>query len=156
MNTKFSQSTLRILVIGALILGAGIYYQTFAAQRLQESQTALSRVQGAQARADETKSRVEEYVRLLAVMTDKNINRQEPFSVVSEFSPLEISQLAPLLETLYQRDGYFFLQRFEISWRDENQKMGLLPRVALEIEGRKVLLFSNDSVGGASLTTAQR
>jgi len=153
--SSFTNTTIQILVVGALLLGAGVFYQGFASHRVDEARQALRRVEAALSRAETTKQRAEQYVNLLASMTDRNIDRQEPFAVVSEFSPQEISQLGPLLDTLYQRDGHFFLQRFQLSWRDADDTLGLLPRVALELEGRKVLLFS-DEAADASLTTTEK
>jgi hypothetical protein len=89
-------------------------------------------------------------------MADKNIDRQEPFSVVSEFSPQEIRQIGPLLDTLYQRDGHFFLQRFQLAWRNGDARRGLLPRVALDLEGQKVLLFSNEAADASSISVVKR
>ena len=96
------------------------------------------------------------FKRLLEKMADRNIDRQEPFSVVSEFSPQEIKQIGPLLDTLYQRDGHFFLQRFQLSWRRSIDQPGLLPRVVLDLEGQKVLLFSDASTDSTSLAVVNR
>ena len=82
--------------------------------------------------------------------------RQEPLAVVSEFSPREISQVGPLLNTLYQRDGSFFLKRFKMNWRGADDDLGLLPRVALDLEGRKVLLFSDKAAAGVPVAQLQR
>jgi hypothetical protein len=140
---SFTNTTVQFLVAGALVLGAGVFYQSFAAHRAEEASKALKRIDTAQQQADTTKQRAEQYVRLIADMADQRIDRQEPLSVVSEFSPDEISQMGPLLGTLYQRDGSFFLKRFELTWRDANKELGLRQRVALDLEGRKVLLFSD-------------
>lgn len=154
--SSFNNTTIRVLIAGALVLGAGIYYQSFADHRLDEANKALTRVNAAQSKADTLKLRAEQYVALLARMADSNKDRQEPFSVVSEFSPREISQVGPLLDTLYQRDGHFFLQKFRMAWRDGNEKEGRLPRVALDLEGRKVLLFSDEAVNTSSVAFVER
>ncbi len=153
---SFTKTTVRILAVGAIVLAAGVYYQTFASHRLEEARAALSHIEAAQSRAETTKQRAELYASLLANMTDKKMDRQEPFSVVSEFSPREIKQLGSLLDTLYQRDGHFFLQHFRLSWQDANKKLGLLPRLELELDGRKVLLFSDKVADALSATTAKR
>jgi hypothetical protein len=154
--TSFTNSTTRALVAGALILGAGVYFQNFASIRLDEAQQAVRQVSAAQSQAETTKRRAEQYVSLLAKMADSRIDRQEPFSVVSEFSAQEISEVGPLLDTLYQRDGHFFLKRFQLAWRDGDEKLGLLPRVALDLEGRKVLMFSDAAGIPSSVVTAER
>ena len=151
--SSFTNTTLKVLVVGAVALGAGIYYQISASQQLEAARQALRQVNTAQAQAGTTNQRVEQYVDLLANMTDRKIDRQEPFSVVSEFSPQEISQVGPLLDTLYQRDGHFFLQRFQLAWRDADNQNGLLPRVALDLEGRKVLLFSDEAPAASSIAS---
>ena len=140
---SFTKTTVQVLVAGALVLGTGIFYQSFASYRVDEVSKALPRVDAAQRQADEKKRLAEQYVRLIAEMAERKIDRQEPLSVVSEFSPSEISQIGPLLGTLYQRDGSFFLERFELTWREANKDLGLRTRVALDLDGRKVLLFSN-------------
>ena len=154
--TSFTSSTTRVLVAGALILGAGVFFQKFASLRLDEAQQALRQVENAQSQAEMTKRRAEKYLSLLAKMADSRIDRQEPFSVVSEFSAQEISEGGPLLDTLYQRDGHFFLKRFQLAWRDGDEQLGLLPRVALDLEGRKILLFSDGGGISSSVVTAER
>jgi type II secretory pathway pseudopilin PulG len=146
--TSFGKSNIRVLILGALMLGAGVYYEGVASQRVDEARQALRSVDVAQSQVQTATQRAQKYISLLENMVEQNVDRQEPFSVVSEFSPQEIKQIAPLLDTLYQRDGHFFLQRFELAWRNGNQQQGLLPRVALDLEGQKVLLFS-DAVGDA-------
>jgi hypothetical protein len=153
---SFTTTTVQILVAGALVLGGGVYYQSYASQRVDEARQALRRIDAAQSRAEQTKQSAEQYVRLIADMAERKIDRQEPFSVVSEFSPREIGQVGPLLDTLYQRDGHFFLKRFQLTWRDANEQMGLLPRVALDLEGRKVLLFSDEVVAASSVSSVKR
>jgi len=154
--SSFTNTTIMNLVAGALILGAGVYYQNFASQRVDEARQALRTIDAAQSQAETTKQRAEQYISLLAKMADRKMDRQEPFSVVSEFSPQEISQVGPLLDTLYQRDGHFFLKRFQLAWRDGDRQLGLLPRVALDLEGRKVLLFSGEPAVASSIVTAKR
>lgn len=141
---------------GALVLGAGVFYQGYASQRVEEARLALRKIDAAQSQAETTKQRAELYVTLLSRMADRKIDRQEPFSVTSEFSPLEISQVGPLLSTLYQRDGHFFLEGFEIAWRDADERLGLLPRVAVDLEGRKVLLFSDEATAVSSVASIKR
>ena len=140
---SFTKTTVQVLVAGALVLGTGVFYQSFASYRVDEASKALPRIDAAQRQADTKKRLAEQYVRLIAEMADRKIDRQEPLSVTSEFSPSEISQIGPLLGTLYQRDGSFFLERFELTWREANKELGLRTRVALDLDGRKVLLFSN-------------
>lgn len=154
--TSFTNSTTRNLVAGALILGAGVYFQNFASHRMDEARQALRAVDAAQSRTETIKQRAERYVSLAAKMADSKIDRQEPFAVISEFSAQEISEVGPLLDTLYQRDGHFFLKRFQLSWRDGDDQLGLLPRVALDLEGRKVLLFSDEVAITSSVVTAKR
>jgi hypothetical protein len=148
--SSFTNTTIRVLVTGALVLGAGIYYQSYASLRLDEARQAINRVDSAQSRAETTKRHAEQYNKLIARMADSKIDRHEPFALISEFSPLEISQIGPLLDTLYQRDGHFFLQRFQLAWRDADKQRGLLPRVALDLEGRKVLLFSGEAAASSA------
>lgn len=147
--SSFTKTTTKLLVAGALVLGAGVYYQGFAEQRVEEARQALQRVNGAHTQAETTRQRAEQYVSLIAKMADRKIDRQEPFAVVSEFSPREITQVGPLLDTLYQRDGYFFLQRFRLAWRDVDGDGGKVSRVALDLEGRKVLLFSDEAAASS-------
>lgn len=154
--SSFTNATVRILAAGAIVLGAGVYYQIFASHQLEEANRALRRIEGAQAQAETTKRRAEQYVTLLAEMADRNSDRQEPISVVSELTPEEINKVGSLLDTLYQRDGYFFLQRFQLSWQGANNRPGRRPSVELELDGRKVLLFSDDAVYATSLKTAKR
>jgi type II secretory pathway pseudopilin PulG len=154
--TSFTHTTTQILVIGALVLGAGVYYQDVASQRVDQAKQAMRRVETAQSEAETARQRAQKYINLLANMADKNVDRQEPFSVVSEFSPQEFRQIGPLLDTLYQRDGHFFLQRFQLAWRDGDDQRGLLPRVALDLEGQKVLLFSDEAADVSSLTAVIR
>jgi len=139
-----------------MVLAAGVYYQTFASQRLDEANLATTRIESAQSRAEVTKRQVEQYVNLLASMTRDEADLQEPFSVASEFTPQEINRLAPLLDTLYHRDGHFFLQQFQLSWKDISDQSGKLPSVALELDGRKVLLFSDQAIESLALATAAR
>lgn len=151
--SSFTHTTIKVLVTGALFLGAGVYYQIHASQRLDQARDALRRVDAAQSQAETTKRHAEQYASLLVTMADSKVDRQEPFSVVSEFSPQEISQVGSLLEALYQRDGHFFLRRFQMAWRDGDDKLGLLPRVALDLEGRKVLLFSDETAAISSIAS---
>jgi len=153
---SFTKTTTGMLIAGSLALGAGIFYQTYASERLDEARQALQQIDAAQSGAEATRERGEQYVKLIADMAGKKIDRQEPLSVVSEFSPREISQVTPLLDTLYQRDGHFFLESFQLAWRGGNAREGLLPRVALDIEGRKVLLFSEEAAGSTTAATEQR
>ncbi len=152
--TTFSKSSVRLMAAGALLLGAGVYYQSISEQRVEEARTALRGLETARMELDTARDRAERYNLLLATMASENEDRQEPFSVVSEFSPQEIKQVGQLLGTLYQRDGHFFLEHFEISWRNGNARQGILPRVALELEGRKVLLFSDEIAGLSSVALA--
>ena len=154
--SSFTNTTNGLLIAGALVLGGGIFYQSYATQRLDEARQALQQVEAAQSRAEATRERGRQYVNLIADMAGKKIDRQEPLSVVSEFSPREISQVTPLLDTLYQRDGHFFLESFQLAWRGGNAREGLLPRVALDIEGRKVLLFSEAVAGSSTTSNEQR
>lgn len=154
--SSFTNTTIQVLVVGALTLGAGVYYEGVASQRVDQARQALRSVDAAQSQVETARQRATKYISLLASMADRNIDRQEPFSVVSEFSPQEIRQIAPLLGTLYQRDGHFFLQRFQLAWRDGDDQRGLLPRVALDLEGQKVLLFSNEAVEASSLAVVKR
>ena len=154
--STFSSTTVRFLVVGALTLGAGIYYESIASQRVDEARQALARVASSQSLLEASSERARKYVSLLESMADRNIDRQEPFSVVSEFSAQEIKQIGPLLDTLYQRDGHFFLQRFQVAWRDGNADQGVLPRVALDLEGRKVLLFSDEAAAASPIAVVTR
>jgi outer membrane murein-binding lipoprotein Lpp len=154
--SNFSNTTLQALLVGALILGGGIYYQGMASQRLDEARLALRNVEASQSQLETARQRAQKYVSLLEKMANRDIDRQEPFSVVSEFSPQEIKQIGPLLDTLYQRDGHFFLQRFQLSWRRSIDQPGLLPRVVLDLEGQKVLLFSDASTDSTSLAVVNR
>ena len=154
--SSFTNTTIKVLIAGALALGGGVYYQGVASQRVDEARQALRGVDAAQFQVETARQRAQKYISLLANMADSNMDRQEPFSVVSEFSPQEIIQIGPLLGTLYQRDGHFFLQRFELAWRDGNTQRGLLPRVVLDLEGQKVLLFSNKAVNASSLAVVKR
>jgi type II secretory pathway pseudopilin PulG len=154
--SSFTNTTIRVLIVGALVLGAGVYYQGVASQRVDEAKQALRSVDVAQSELETAKQRVQKYISLLANMADENIDRQEPFSLVSEFSPQEIRQIGPLLDTLYQRNGHFFLQRFQLAWRNGDDQRGLLPRVALDLEGQKILLFSDEAADASSLAVVKR
>jgi hypothetical protein len=149
--SSFAKTNIKVLLTGALVLGAGVYYQGFAAQRVVQAQQALRSVEARQSQLETATQYAHKYNALLATMANKNTDRQEPFSVVSEFSVQEFMQIGSLLDTLYQRDGHFFLQRFQLAWRHGDEKRGLLPRVVLDLEGKKVLLFSDEAVGAASL-----
>jgi hypothetical protein len=153
--SSFNNSTVRVLVAGALILGAGVYYEGVASRRVDDARQALRSVESAHAQLGTAQQRAEKYNHLAENMANRNVDRQEPFSVVSEFSPREIQQIGPLLETLYQRDGHFFLERFQLAWRNGNPQQGLLPRVALDLEGRKVLLFSGKGAGASELAVVE-
>jgi hypothetical protein len=153
---SFTKQSIHILGFGATVLAAGVYYQTFASQQLDVANLAMTRIESAQARAYMTKNQVGQYVNLLASMTSNEADRQEPFAVASEFTPQEINRLAPLLDTLYHRDGHFFLQHFQLSWNDISDQDGHLPSVELELDGRKVLLFSDQAIESLSLATAAR
>jgi hypothetical protein len=152
---SFTQTNLKVLVTGALVLAAGVYYEGVASQRVGEAERALRQVESAQSRLQAASDTAREYSRLLASMSDRKIDRQEPFSVISEFSPEEIRQIGPLLDTLYQRDGHFFLERFHLAWMAADAQRGLPARVALDLEGRKVLLFSDETAGNTSLAAIQ-
>jgi hypothetical protein len=154
--SSFTQTTVNVLAAGALLLGAGVYYQGFASQRVADAEQALRRVESAHSQLQVASRHARQYNELLASMANENVDRQEPFAVVSEFSPQEFRQIGPLMDTLYQRDGHFFLQRFELAWRSGDPEQGLLPRVALELEGRKVLLFSNEAVEASSFAAVTR
>jgi hypothetical protein len=149
--SSFTNTTIKVLIAGALALGGGVYYQGVASQRIDEARQALRSVDAAQFQVETARQLAQKYITLLTHMANENTDRQEPFSVVSEFSPEEIRQIGPLLDTLYQRDGHFFLQRFQLAWRNENNQRGLLPRVALDLDGQKVLLFSTEAADAASL-----
>jgi len=151
---SFTKQSIQILGLGAGVLALGVYYQTFASQQLEDANLALTRIESAQSKAEVTKKQVEQYVNLLASMTSNEAERQEPFAVASEFTPQEINRLAPLLDTLYHRDGHFFLQHFQLSWKNIADQAGDLPGVALELDGRKVLLFSDQAIESLSLATA--
>ena len=153
---SFTKQSVHILGLGAAVLAAGVYYQTYASQKLEEANLAITRINSTQARAESTKRQVEQYVSLLANMSSNEADRQEPFAVASEFTPQEINRLAPLLDTLYHRDGHFFLQHFQLSWKDSSDQTGNLPSVALELDGRKVLLFSDQAIESLALATAAR
>ncbi len=153
--SSFTNTTILALALGALVLGSGVYYEGVASRRVDEARQALRSVDSAQSQLETARQRAQKYINLLENMADRNVDRQEPFSVVSEFSPQEIKQIGPLLDTLYQRDGHFFLQRFQLAWRNGSNQRGLLPRVALDLEGQKVLLFSNEVVDAASLAVAK-
>lgn len=153
---SFTNTTVLALVVGALVLGAGVCYEGVASRRVDEARQALLRVDSARSQLETARQRAQKYSILLENMADRNIDRQEPFSVVSEFSPQEIKQIGPLLETLYRRDGHFFLQRFQLAWRNGNDRRGLLPRVALDLEGQKVLLFSDEVADSSSLAAINR
>jgi len=148
---SFNNSTIRVLLTGALVLGGGIYYRNVAAQRVDEANQALRGVDSARSQLEVASERVQRYNSLLESMADRNVDRQEPFAVVSEFSPQEIKKIGPLLDTLYQRDGYFFLEHFQLSWRKQPGQASLPPKVVLDLEGRKVLLFSDGSSRAPSL-----
>jgi hypothetical protein len=152
--SSFTDTTLKVVVAGALVLGGGIYYQMHASQRLDEARQALRTIDAAQSQAEASKQNAEKYAKLYAGMADSKIDRQEPFSVVSKFSPQEISQVGPLLGSLYQRDGYFFLKRFQISW--QKIEGSTIPRVALDLQGRKVVLFSDKAAVGSPLASVTR
>ena len=150
---SFTKQSINILGLGAVVLALGVYYQTFASHRLNEANLALTQIESAQTRAEKTKIQVEQYVNLLASMISDEADLQEPFSVVSEFTPQEINRLAPLLDTLYHRDGHFFLQHFQLSWKNISDQSTKLPSVALELDGRKVLLFSDQAIESLSIAT---
>ena len=150
---SFTKQSIHILGLGAAVLALGVCYQTFASQRLDEANLALTQIESAQTKAEVTKKQVEQYVNLLASMISDEADLQEPFSVASEFTPQEINRLAPLLDTLYHRDGHFFLQHFQLSWKNISDQAGKLPSVALELDGRKVLLFSDQAIESLSLAT---
>jgi len=154
--TSFTNTTIQVLVVGALVLGAGVFYEGFASARVDEARQALRSVDVARSQLEEARQRAQLYASLLENMADRNMDRQEPFSVVTEFSPQEIKQIGPLLDTLYQRDGHFFLQRFQLSWRRSVAQRDLLPRVVLDLEGQKVLLFSNEVADASSFAVAKR
>jgi hypothetical protein len=154
--SSFTNTTTVALVVGALMLGAGVYYEGVASRRVDQARQALHSVDIAGSQLETARRGAQKYIALLESMADRNIDRQEPFAVVSEFSPQEIKQIGPLLETLYRRDGHFFLQRFQLAWRNGNDQRGLLPRVALDLEGQKVLLFSNEVAGASSLAVVER
>lgn len=154
--SSFSTTTIQTLITGALVLGGGIYYEGVASKRVEEAKQALRSMDAAQSQLETARYGAEKYVSLLENMADQKIDRQEPFGVVSEFSPEEIKQIGPLLDTLYQRDGHFFLERFQLTWRHRIDQPGALPRVVLDLEGQKVLLFSNDSNEAASLAAVNR
>ena len=151
---SFTKQSIHILGLGAAVLALGVYFQTFASQRLDEANLALAQIESAQTKGEVTKRQVEQYVNLLANMTSNEADLQEPFAVASEFTPQEINRLAPLLDTLYHRDGHFFLQNFQLSWKDISGQSGKLPSVALELDGRKVLLFSDQAINSLALVTA--
>ena len=48
------------------------------------------------------------------------------------------------------------LKRFQLTWRDANKELGLRPRVALDLAGRKVLLFSDQEVANPADSLVQR
>ena len=151
---SFTKQSIHVLGLGAAVLAAGVYYQTYTSQRLDEANMALTQIKSAQNRAEGTKRQVEQYVSLLAGMTSNEADRQEPFAVASEFTPQEINRLAPLLDTLYHRDGHFFLQSFQLSWKDVSEQSSDIPSVALELDGRKVLLFSDQAIESLAIASA--
>lgn len=152
---KFTKTTIRILLIGATFLAGGVFYQKYAAGLLVESRAAVNRVESAQVRAETAAERYQLYARLLTTLNDHELDRQEPFSLVSEFSPQEIAKIGPLLNMLYLRDGHFFLEDFQLSWKYTNNQLDLRPRVALELDGRKVLSFSDETTQPASIAAVE-
>ncbi len=154
--SSFTNTTIQVLVFGALVLGAGVYYEGVSSRHVDEARQALRSVDMAHSQLDTARQRAQEYSSLLENMADSNVDRQEPFAVVSEFSPQEIKQIGPLLETLYQRDGHFFLQHFQLAWRKGINSSGVLPRVVLDLEGEKVLLFSNEAADASSFAVVKR
>jgi len=154
--SSFTNTTIQVLIAGSLVLGAGIYYQGVASQRVDEARQAHHRLDAARSQLETADRRAQKYQRLLETMADRKMDRQEPFSLVSEFSPQEIKEIGPLLDTLYQRDGHFFLQRFQLAWRQGVAQPDLLPRVVLELEGQKILLFSDGIADDASVAVVER
>jgi hypothetical protein len=154
--TTFSTTSIRSLIVGSLLLAGGLYYQDVSSQRVDEAKQALRSVDASSSQLQTARERAQKYVVLLENMADEKIDRQEPFSVVSEFSPQEIKQIGPLLDNLYQRDGHFFLQRFQLAWRRSIDQPGELPRVVLDLEGQKVLLFSDPSADTNSFAAVNR
>lgn len=152
MNT-FSRHTAYILIASALVLAGGVYYQGVADKRVAEAEQAMRSVESSQMQLRTAQERAAKYLELLDGMAVQKVDRQEPISVDSEFTPGEIEKIGPLLDTLYQRDGYFFLERFELAWRRAQQ--GGLPRVELELDGEKVLLFSRIETGATTVATAE-
>lgn len=150
--TSFNRHTAYMLLASALVLAGGVYYQAVAAKRVVEARQALRSVESAQMQLRTAQARADKYLELLDGMANQKVDRQEPFSVDSEFTPQEIEKIGSLLGTLYQRDGYFFLQRFELAWRRGQQ--GDLPRVELELDGEKVLLFSRFDTGATTVAIA--
>ena len=154
--STFTNTTVRVLSIGALVLGGGLFYLLHANQMLGEADRSLRRIDAAQGRADTTLDRVNQYNELIASMADKKIDRQEPFSVVSELSPEEIRKVADVLTVLYQRGGHFFLQRFHLAWQEDSMKSGAGTSVTLDLQGRKVLLFSDEATRTAAVADSER
>ena len=140
----FTQNTTKSLCFGAAVLAAGVYYYNAAAIQLNEAENALRKVKIAQANAETADQNFQHYALLHASLDDRDVEHQEPFAVDSELSPHEISRMGPLLDALYRRDGHFFLEQFQLSWQYGDTSQGFLPRVALELEGRKVLAFDDD------------
>ncbi len=148
---KFTKTTTRLMLIGAIALGSGVYYEKQSSQAVDQASQSLIRLDSAQMQTESAIRSAQKYARLLESMRDQQIDHQEPYSIVSEFSSGEVNQLGSLLGSLYQRDGHFFLQRFHLSWQEADPGRNLLPRVALELEGRKVLLFSGQDEATQSL-----
>lgn len=149
---SFTRHTAYLLIASALVLAGGVYYQSFASKRVAEAQQALRSVESARMQLRTAQARAARYLELLDGMSNQKVDRQEPFSVDSEFTPREIEKIGSLLDTLYQRDGYFFLQRFELAWR--SGKQGGAPRVELELDGEKVLLFSRFDTDATTVAIA--
>jgi outer membrane murein-binding lipoprotein Lpp len=154
--TNFNTISIRALIVGSLLLAGGIYYQDVSSQRVDEAKRALRSVDASRSQLHTARERAQKYLELLENMADEKMDRQEPFSVVSEFSPQEIKRIGPLLDNLYQRDGHFFLERFQLAWRRSIDQPGDLPRVVLDLEGRKVLLFSDPSAEANSFAAVNR
>lgn len=153
---SFNSVTIRLLCTSAFLLGCGIFYHNIAGQWAEDASQALRSVETATSQLVLASQRAQRYNDLLESIAHSRVDRQEPFSVISEFSPQEIKQIGTLLDNLYRRDGYFFLEHFQLAWRKWPGQERLPPRVVMDLEGRKVLLFSAASSSPSAFVAAHQ